>query len=104
MASKTKKSVKKANATAKVPRPLDEKTGYRVGSLGYTIGLSYLSAKTREEAVKLVEDVIKVAAKTKGKPTSEEYVHSRAISWIAYLKARDEKTYQPLPKVKEVAK
>lgn len=106
----TKKTSSKTEKVTKTVRPIDDKTGYRVGSLGFAIGRAYLGANKHEKAIEAVEEIIKAAAKAKGKPTTEEYVHGRALSWVGFLKARDAKVYQDLPKaekkveVKETAK
>lgn len=99
----TKKSSKKAVAAKREVRPIDDKTGYRVGTLGYAVGRAYLGASTHEKAVEAVEEVIKAAAKAKGKPTIEEYVHGRAVSWIGFIKVRDAKLFKDLPKAKKTA-
>lgn len=101
MATK-KKSSKTVKAKREV-RPMDDKTGYRVGSLGYAVGKAYLGATKHEKAIEAVEDILKAAAKAKGKPTSDEYVHGRAISWVAFLKVRDAKIYKDLPKTEKVS-
>lgn len=104
MASKKTTGSKKTVTTKAAPRPLDEKTGYRVGSLGYEIGRAYLSATKHEKAVEAVEEIIRSSAKAKGKSTAEEYVHGRAISWIGFLKVRDAKIYADLPKTEKASK
>lgn len=86
---------------AKAPAKLDAQTGCREGSLGYAIGKAYLAEKGHEKAVEAVEDVIKGALKGKGKSTKDEYVHARAVSWIAFLKDKMPAKYKDLPKVKK---
>ncbi len=95
------KKAKKAAAPKRVAKPIDEKTGYREGSLGFAIGRAYLGETKHEKAVEAVEEVIKASAKAKGKPTNEEYVHGRAVSWIGFLKTRAPKTYTDLPKAEK---
>lgn len=99
MATKKAKAVK-AEPKSKA-QPIDGQTGYRVGSLGYAVGRAYLGESKHEAAVSAVEEVLKASAKAKGKPTNEEYVHGRAISWVGFLKVRDSKIYQDLPKAEK---
>jgi|SRR5712675_2846753 len=97
MTRKHKSGKKLENVKATVARPLDDKTGQKVGSLGFAVGKAYLGETRHEAAVKAVEDVLKASAKAKGKSTSDDYVHSRAISWIGFLKTKLPKLYKDLP-------
>jgi hypothetical protein len=96
----TKKGKSEA-VKAKEPRPMDDKTGYRVGSLGYRIGQAYLGQDKHEAAVKAVEGVLAKSCADKGKSIKLEYIHLRAISWIGFLKMRDAKKYADLPKAEK---
>lgn len=97
MARKHKSGKKTTNTKARTPRPLDEKTGQKVGSLGFAVGQAYLGESKHEAAINAVEEVLKASAKAKGKKTSDEYVHSRAISWVGFLKTKLPKLYKDLP-------
>lgn len=97
----TKKSSTKKVTVKREPRKVDEKTGFKEGSLGHQVGRAYLTGTKYEKALEAVEAVLKEVAKEKGKPTTQEYVHGRAISWIAFLKVKDSKTFQDFPKEKK---
>jgi hypothetical protein len=95
--SRKHKGGKKSTAAKTAPRPLDEKTGQKVGSLGFAVGQAYLGETKHEKAVEAVEDVLRASAKAKGKKTTDEYVHGRAISWIGFLRTKLPKLYKELP-------
>jgi len=99
---KGKSEAVKAKAVKKVVA-INDKTGYRAGSLGDRISLAYLGETKHEAAVKAVEGVLAKSCSDKGKSTKPEYVHLRAISWIGFLKVRDSKKFADLPKAEKPA-
>lgn len=84
----------KAVAVKKEPKlKFNPKTGVRPGSLGDRIGLAILAHKSEDGVLKAVEEVMATEAKRKGLSTAQDYIRSRSVSWIAFLRDQHEKLY-----------
>lgn len=95
---------RKHGAAAKVAKPvsegrkINEKTGFKEGSVGDKVGLAFLSVKTPESQLEKVTEVVRESFKSKGKSTANDAVERQAKSWIGYLHKEQPKIYGESPR------
>lgn len=92
-----------AGKVAKPARAMNDKTGYKEGTVGDLAGKVLLEYKSEEKIVELVAEQVSESFKAKGKSATKEVTWARAKHIISVLRKTDAKRY-PTPEKSEKEK
>lgn len=92
-----------AGKPAKPARAMNEKTGYKEGTVGDLAGKALLEFKSEDKIVEVVAGQVADSFKAKGKSATKEITEARARHIISVLRKEDPKRY-PTPEKAEKAK